>query len=164
MTISVRALVGTMRVTGWSWPVTLLSLALGTAVLVLLPFQFSPYIVDLAFRVVFYAALGSGLNMFTGLTGYVNFGYSAFVGAGAYALAISVREFGVAWHLALLIATAVGCLAALVVGIPLLRIRGIHFAIATVALVAALNIVSHTEFAEPLTHGATGIAVRSACL
>lgn len=150
-----------MKAFGWPWTATLLSLGLGTLVLVLLPLRFSPYIVDVAFKVVLYGAMGTGLNIFTGFTGYVNFGYTAFTGVGAYAVAISMREAGVPWHLGLLIATAAGCLCALVVGMPLLKIRGIHFALATVALASAFNIVSHTQLAEPLTHGASGVAIRS---
>lgn len=161
MAIKVQTLVDNMKSIGSSWAATLLFLSVGTLALALLPLRFSPYIVDLALRVILYGAIGSGLNIFTGLTGYVNFGYSAFVGVGAYALSISMQELGAPWYLGLPMGIGAGFITALIVGIPLLRIKEIHFALATVALASALNVASHTEFLEPLTHGATGIAVRS---
>jgi branched-chain amino acid transport system permease protein len=89
----------------------------------------------------FYAALGQAFNVFLGMTGYVDFGYVAFMAVGAYGMALTVSNlYTVTWLgggmiLVGLLAAAVfsGCLS-VAVGAIALRLRGAYFAIATVGV------------------------------
>ena len=88
--------------------------------------------------IIFYVALGQAFNIFLGLTGYVDFGYVAFLGLGAYGMALAIQNFA---HLGL-ISIAIGVVAgaifaailSLAVGGVALRLRGAYFAIATIGV------------------------------
>ncbi len=94
-------------------------------------------------RVLTEAVMWIGLaitwDVLAGYTGYLNFGHGAFFGLGAYATAILMVQAG--WPFAAGIAAG-GCLAglaALIAGIPTLRLKGAYFAIATWALARAVQ-------------------------
>jgi branched-chain amino acid transport system permease protein len=89
----------------------------------------------------FYAALGQAFNVFLGMTGYVDFGYVAFMALGAYGMALTISNFyDIVWLNDWLI--PVGLIAAalfsgtlsIAVGAIALRLRGAYFAIATVGV------------------------------
>ncbi len=88
--------------------------------------------------IIFYVALGQAFNIFLGLTGYVDFGYVAFLGLGAYGMALAIKNFA---HLGL-VSIVIGVLAgavfaamlSLAVGGVALRLRGAYFAIATIGV------------------------------
>ena len=67
------------------------------------------------------------------VTGEMSFGQQAFFGVGAYASAMLTTMYGVPLPLAALAAMACGAFAALLVGLPTLRLRGLYFAMATLA-------------------------------
>jgi branched-chain amino acid transport system permease protein len=88
----------------------------------------------------FYCALGQAFNLFMGMTGYVDFGYVAFLGVGTYGMAIAIsrwsdKELGL-WLLVigLLMAMGMAILLSLAVGAVALRLRGAYFAIATIGV------------------------------
>jgi len=87
--------------------------------------------------VLMYVAITQGLNVIVGFAGYHSFGNAAFFGTGAYGAAMLITAGWPLWA-ALLGTTAGGALLALLLGPPLLRLKGHYFAIATVALNAAL--------------------------
>lgn len=89
----------------------------------------------------FYCALGQAFNIFLGMTGYVDFGYVAFMGVGTYGMALAITRlvhiegFGagviiIGFSLAAVMAT----LLSIVVGAVALRLRGAYFAIATIGV------------------------------
>lgn len=83
--------------------------------------------------------LGTAWNILGGYCGYVNFGSPAFIASGAYAGAVLAKTL--AWALPMQIlagATVAGALG-LLVGLATIRLRGIHFAIATFALAVILE-------------------------
>jgi ABC-type branched-subunit amino acid transport system permease subunit len=88
----------------------------------------------------FYCALGQAFNLFMGMTGYVDFGYVAFLGIGTYGMAIAISRFSdKGWGLGLLVvgllmAIGMATLLALAVGAVALRLRGAYFAIATIGV------------------------------
>lgn len=86
----------------------------------------------------FYVALGQAFNIFMGMTGYVDFGYVAFAGVGAYGMALVITGMPDAGPavipLGLLLAVGLSCLLASAVGAVALRLRGAYFAIATVGV------------------------------
>ncbi|MCS7116005.1 MAG: branched-chain amino acid ABC transporter permease [Nitrososphaerota archaeon] len=89
----------------------------------------------------FYITLGQAFNIFLGMTGYVDFGYSAFLALGMYGMAISVislSKSALAGTLILAIGVILGIvlvsLLALTIGGIALRLRGAYFAIATIGV------------------------------
>jgi branched-chain amino acid transport system permease protein len=103
-----------------------------------------------------YVVIATGWNILGGYAGYVNFGTSAFFGAGAYTAAFLFKALAAPIYVQILGAGAVGMLLGIATGYLTLRVQGIYFAIATVALVVVLETVVHnTEYLG----GAAGLAV-----
>ncbi|NYT78339.1 branched-chain amino acid ABC transporter permease [Alcaligenaceae bacterium] len=94
------------------------------------------------------AVLAQGWNIIGGYTGYASFGNSVFYGLGSYGVGIAMVQ----WHLPFGVGLALGALMALVfavlLGLPVLRLRGHYFAIATLALAQVMiAITSNVELA-----------------
>jgi len=90
---------------------------------------------------VFYCAVGQAFNIFFGMTGYVNFGYVAFLALGVYGMALAIHYFHqFSWLglgiviIGLLLAMVMAGLLSLVVGAVALRLGGAYFAIATIGV------------------------------
>jgi len=87
-----------------------------------------------------YVILATAWNILGGYTGYVNFGTSAFFALGAYSAAILINKLGVSHFLALVVAGGlVSGLLGLGIGYLTLRLRGVFFSIATLALAVVLQ-------------------------
>ena len=114
--------------------------------------------VRIASIVLMYVALAQGWNVLGGYAGYVNFGMVMFFGIGAYTTAIASN----AWHVNALatlpLAALVAGAAAVVVGVPTLRLRGGYFAIATFVLTIAVQALA---LVLGVTHGSQGIEIAS---
>lgn len=89
----------------------------------------------------FYAALGQAFNIFLGMTGYVDFGYVAFLALGSYGMALAVSNlYQVDWLgggiivIGLILALVMAGLLSIAVGGIALRLRGAYFAIATIGV------------------------------
>jgi branched-chain amino acid transport system permease protein len=102
------------------------------AALLLLPFLLPTYYVgELSF--IFIMCVASlGLMTLTGFTGQISLGQAAFVGIGAY-LHAQLLTLGVPLPLAMASAAAGAALAGLLVGIPAIRVSGLHLAMVTLA-------------------------------
>jgi branched-chain amino acid transport system permease protein len=90
---------------------------------------------------LFYCALGQAFNVFLGMTGYVDFGYVAFMGVGTYGMALSITRLvqsnlpgAVIIILGFMLALVMATLLSLAVGAVALRLRGAYFAIATIGV------------------------------
>jgi branched-chain amino acid transport system permease protein len=103
-----------------------------------LPLTGNDVLVQYGIDALLFATLAQAWNILGGFTGYVSFGNSSFYGLGTYGTAIAMAQlhwpFGVG--LALGAFLAVAC--AVLFGIPILRLRGHYFAIATLGLSATL--------------------------
>lgn len=117
---------------------------LGTAIafpLVARPLEWDFYI-GFASRIMIYALAATSLNLVLGYGGMVSFGHAAFVGAGAYTVAILMAEgvasAWIAWPLAVLLA---GALAA-AIGAVCLRTRGVYFIMITLAFAQMIYYVA----------------------
>jgi branched-chain amino acid transport system permease protein len=116
------------------------AVALGLmAVLLTVPLGHNGYI-EIVFRnILMYAAMAYGWNMIGGYTGYVSFGQVAFFGAGAYCSAV-LSAHGIDNLFAdVALACVVNALFAILVGLPVLRLKGHYFAIATLGIGLALS-------------------------
>jgi branched-chain amino acid transport system ATP-binding protein len=133
-------------------------LLVGAVALVLLPFAMRMLGLgtNSASQIVCFAIAALGLNMLVGYTGLTSFGHSAWFGIGAYAAAIAQKHW-FAGQIALPILFALAFVAALstVVGILILRRRGVYFALLTLAFVALTYTIAF-RWTE-LTGGEDGI-------
>ncbi len=88
--------------------------------------------------IMFYVALGQALNMFLGMTGYVDFGYVAFLALGSYGMALAFSNFSslgfAVIFVGLALAIIMSFLLSMAVGAIALRLRGAYFAIATIGV------------------------------
>jgi branched-chain amino acid transport system permease protein len=110
------------------------------------------YWLYLACLVSINVASASGLNILTGYTGLVSLGQAAFMGLGAYTVAILQSKVGTPFLLNILAGGVVAMLGGLIVGIPSLRVKGLYLAIATIAA----SFITHFLFANLSFAGGTG--------
>ncbi len=113
----------------------------------LIPPLTNDYIVQVGTEMAMYAALAGGWNLIGGLTGYPSFGNVAFFGLSAMlAGALSVNGHWPYWLAAIVAVLGTGIFA-LLLGLPLLRLKGHYFSIATLALAqATLAVVTNLKF------------------
>jgi branched-chain amino acid transport system permease protein len=93
----------------------------------------------IATTVAMFVVLASAWNIVGGLTGYASFGNIAFFGLGAYTVGVLVSNRGWPFPLALIVAPLTATMFALIVGVPLLRLRGHYFAVATLGVGVAIG-------------------------
>jgi branched-chain amino acid transport system permease protein len=104
----------------------------GLAVLAWLPMYVDAYYLALSIGLLQFTVLATAWGLFSGPTRYVSLATTAFFGVGAYTVAV-LGEL-LPWPLVLLIATAIGALLAVIVGLSTLRLSGLHFVIFTFGL------------------------------
>jgi branched-chain amino acid transport system permease protein len=106
-------------------------------------------------QILIYVMLGWGLNIVVGLAGLLDLGYVAFYAVGAYSYALLAKSFGFSFWMLLPLA---GCLAAfwgILLGFPVLRLRGDYLAIVTLAFGEIIRLVLINWV--PVTNGYAGI-------
>lgn len=134
-------------------------LAMAGALLLLFPFMASDYWLYLACLVSINVAGATGLNILTGYTGLVSLGQAAFMGLGAYTVAIVQARWDTPVLFNLLAGGFVAMLGGIVVGLPSLRVKGLYLAIATIAA----SFIAHFLFANlRLTGGTAGLTLQPA--
>ncbi len=114
------------------------------------------YLFDLSILVLTYVMLGFGLNIVVGLAGLLDLGYVAFYAVGAYTFALLAAHFGLGFWLCLPLAGLLAALWGIMLGFPVLRLRGDYLAIVTLAFGEIVRIVllNWTE----VTNGPNGIS------
>lgn len=94
------------------------------------------------------AVLAQGWNIIGGYTGYASFGNSVFYGLGSYGVGIAMVQWHQHFAVGLVFGVLMAVIFAVVLGLPVLRLRGHYFAIATLALAQVMTaIVSNIELA-----------------
>jgi branched-chain amino acid transport system permease protein len=116
------------------------ALALFAVLLPFLPFS-SRYLVDLGTTVLIYVMLGWGLNVVVGLAGLLDLGYVAFYAVGAYSFALFASWFGLSFWEALPVSGALAATFGILLGFPVLRLRGDYLAIVTLGFGEMIRIV-----------------------
>lgn len=133
----------------WIPAALLLAAAFGAALVVENEYYFFA-----AYTVLTFVVLATAWNILGGYAGYVNFGTPAFFGLGAYTGAVLFKAFALPLGLQIVAAAVMGGLLGLIAGLLTMRLRGIFFAIATIALV----IIMETLFINwRYAGGATGL-------
>ncbi len=99
----------------------------------------SPAMREELFLILMLVVLASSVNIIMGYTGYVSFGHMVFFGLGGYIAFYLIQTF----HMQLVLAAIVGGLFAsafaFLLGIPILRLRGPYFALATIGILEAVR-------------------------
>src|SRR5215472_2752957 len=114
------------------------------------------YILDLAILVLTYVMLGWGLNVVVGLAGLLDLGYVAFYAVGAYSYALLSTNFGLSFWTCLPLAGILAALWGVMLGFPVLRLRGDYLAIVTLAFGEIIRLVIINW--QSLTGGPNGIS------
>ena len=91
--------------------------------------------------VAIFAVLGLSWNILGGYAGVVSFGHAAFFGLGAFTVTLLLSIWNVTPWLAIPAGVVLAALAAVLIGLPTLRLRGIHFALAMLAYPIVLRYV-----------------------
>jgi branched-chain amino acid transport system permease protein len=99
------------------------------------------YGVDLGILVLTYVMLGWGLNIVVGLAGLLDLGYVAFYAVGAYSYALLAQHFGFSFWICLPLAGVLAAFWGVILGFPVLRLRGDYLAIVTLAFGEIIRIV-----------------------
>jgi len=95
------------------------------------PFLFSTYQVNIMTTALMYAVLGLGLNIVVGLAGLLDLGYVAFYAVGAYSYGLLNHHFCLCFWTVLPVGALLGALFGILLGFPVLRLRGDYLAIVT---------------------------------
>lgn len=111
--------------------------ALWAAIVVIVaaaPWYASPTVVQFGISTLLVATLAQGWNIIGGYTGYPSFGNSVFFGLGCYGTAIAMVQLGLSFAAGLVLGAVLAVVFAVLLGLPVLRLKGHYFAIATLAL------------------------------
>ena len=89
--------------------------------------------VELGSQVVVLSLAAMSLNFLLGYTGVLSFGHAAYFGLGAYGAAMTIRYLVASTGLSIIVGTLVGTIAAAIIGPMIVRLRGVYFAMVTIA-------------------------------
>ncbi len=130
-----------------------------TAILFAVVFPFLPftdrYFMDVAIMILTYIMLGWGLNIVVGLAGLLDLGYVAFYAVGAYSYALIATTFGWSFWICLPLAGIFAAFFGILLGFPVLRLRGDYLAIVTLGFGEIIRIVLINWY--EVTNGPDGI-------
>ncbi len=139
----------------------IISLFLVLFVLLVLPQILGLFLSEVLTIVGLYVLLGLGLNIVVGYAGLLDLGYVAFFAIGAYSVALLTSpELGfmnLTFWQALPLAIACGVISGILLGIPVLKMRGDYLAIATLGFGEIIRILVLSDFLRPWLGGAQGI-------
>ncbi len=99
------------------------------------------WIDNFGIQVLIYVMLGWGLNIVVGLAGLLDLGYVAFYAVGAYSTALLSQNFGLSFWICLPLAGIFAAFWGILLGFPVLRLRGDYLAIVTLAFGEIIRLV-----------------------
>ncbi|TJW10976.1 MAG: branched-chain amino acid ABC transporter permease [Mesorhizobium sp.] len=122
--------------------------SLAIAVLAAVPWFGSDVLVQFGINALLLAVLAQGWNIIGGYAGYASFGNSVFYGLGSYGVAITMVQWELPFAFGLAFGVLMAVIFAFLLGLPVLRLKGHYFAIATLALAQVMiAIVSNVPLA-----------------
>ncbi|MFQ5340228.1 MAG: branched-chain amino acid ABC transporter permease [Anaerolineae bacterium] len=132
------------------------AVVIALAIAVIFPFVAKSYYLQFATDALMFAILASSWNIVGGYTGYPSFGNVVFFGLGAYTTAVLMTKAGAPFVVGLLGSGLLCMVFAVLIGLPVLRLRGHYFAIATLGVAEAMReVVINLD----ITEGNTGIVL-----
>jgi len=124
--------------------------------LLLIPFLFRDYFIDVAILAGIYIILALGLNVVVGFTGLLNLGFVAFYAIGAYSYALLNIRFGLDFWSALPFSVVLTSVAGFLLAVPALRLRGDYLAIVTLGFGEITRLILNNW--DSVTRGPNGIS------
>jgi branched-chain amino acid transport system permease protein len=130
-------------------------------ILFILPQILGLFLSEVLTIVGLYVLLGLGLNIVVGYAGLLDLGYVAFFAIGAYTMAVLTSPelgfFGLSFWGALPFAILMGVISGVILGVPVLKMRGDYLAIATLGFGEIIRILVLSDFLRPWLGGAQGV-------
>lgn len=123
---------------------------------IVFPLVVSPYQTNIMTLALIYVVLGLGLNIVVGEAGLLNLGYVAFFAVGAYAYALLNQHFGLGFWICIPLGAGIAAIFGILLGFPVLRLRGDYLAIVTLGFGEIIRIV--LENWGSFSGGPSGIA------
>ncbi|WP_319523101.1 high-affinity branched-chain amino acid ABC transporter permease LivM [uncultured Desulfosarcina sp.] len=120
------------------------------------PFVFSIYQTNIMITAMIYILLGLGLNIVVGVAGLLDLGYAAFYCVGAYSYALLNYHFGLGFWTVLAIGAGLAAMFGIILGFPVLRLRGDYLAIVTLGFGEIIRLIM--ENWNEFSFGPSGIA------
>ena len=152
-------------------PVMLIAVGVGLALLFAAPYVFGSVIAEVLGTVMVFALLGLGLNIVVGYAGLLDLGYVFFFTLGAYSLALLTGAtlntfvgssepavvFDLNFYVAIPIVVLIAAFAGVLIGAPVLRLRGDYLALVTLGLGEMIVVLVTSPWLEPLVGGPQGM-------
>ena len=112
------------------------------------PWFGSDVLIQFGINALLLAVLAQGWNIIGGYAGYASFGNSVFYGLGSYGVGIAMAQWELPFAVGLVFGVVLAVVFAFLLGLPVLRLKGHYFAIATLALAQVMiAIVSNVKLA-----------------
>ncbi len=144
------------------WRYVLLLLAIG--MLLYLPWLVGTFLSQVLFIVGLYVIMGLGLNIVVGYAGLLDLGYVAFYAFGAYTMAVlttnsslNIGNHAFNFWTALPVAVLVGVAFGVILGFPVLNMRGDYLAIVTLGFGEIIRVLAYSDWLAPIIGGAQGV-------
>jgi branched-chain amino acid transport system permease protein len=138
-----------------------LRLGLAGVVLLLLPPILGIFFSEILDNVSMYILMGLGLNIVVGFAGLLDLGYVAFFAIGAYVMGVMTSPelgfFNMTWWEALPFALIASFIAGVILGLPVLRLRGDYLAIVTLGFGEIVRLMVLSDWLRPWLGGTQGI-------
>ena len=140
----------------------LLTFGVVGALLLLLPALFGSYLSEVVNNVGLFVLMGLGLNIVVGFAGLLDLGYVAFFAIGAYTMGVLTSQGSLgltemSFWTALPICVVAAAMAGLLLGIPVLRMRGDYLAIVTLGFGEIIRVLALSDLLKPFIGGAQGV-------
>ncbi len=140
----------------------LVYIVLGLALALALPWIVGTFLSQVLFIVGLYVMMGMGLNIVVGFAGLLDLGYVAFFAFGAYTMGVLTSPSGFTggvlnFWLALPIAVLVGVTFGVILGFPVLNMRGDYLAIVTLGFGEIIRVLAYSNWLAPIIGGAQGV-------
>ncbi|MFH0994249.1 MAG: high-affinity branched-chain amino acid ABC transporter permease LivM [Pseudomonadota bacterium] len=128
----------------------------GIGLVVIFPFVMDTYQTNIMITALMYIVLGLGLNIVVGLAGLLDLGYVAFYAVGAYTYGLLNHHFGLGFWIVLPMGAVMGAFFGILLGFPVLRLRGDYLAIVTLGFGEIIRLI--LENWNEFSFGPSGIA------
>lgn len=138
-------------------------IALGILLVIIVPMLVGGIVNELLINVALFVLMGLGLNIVVGLAGLLDLGYVAFFAVGAYGTAVLTSPLSPSfspelnWWVALPIVMVLAAIAGVLVGTPVIRMRGDYLAIVTLGFGEIVRLLVLSDWLTPYLGGAQGI-------
>jgi len=139
-----------------------LNIGLLIAFILILPLIMGTYLTEVADIVGTFILMGLGLNIVVGFAGLLDLGYVAFFAIGAYVMGLLTTQSdlgigGISFWAALPFSVLAATLAGIILGVPVLRMRGDYLAIVTLGFGEIIRVLVVSDLLKPYIGGAQGI-------